>query len=211
MSDSAVLETEDTPAPEAGEPASWKGTGAPRRQPCSHEIKLLRPVCRECEAAVGGKRFLARNWFDSCGHDPYVSIRERKVQRPVYEDDPDTGAKRLVSTETLVITEPRPNWVSVTHGGGMNKGRGVDKALRKGYIWPQQLRSPIWPSGIKMRCQFRECYLEDLTHYSNGWFCCELEAKLVKVSDTSTTWEVGYDGRSQQFQNKILDQAAVSA
>src|SRR3990172_5419783 len=125
--------------------------------------------------------------MERCEHDPYVTLAERKVEQPVYEPvdpgDLDKG-QRVIRTETLVTYEPVPNWVSVTHGGGVNRGRGVDRAMRRRYIFPQQLRSPAWPNGIKRRCQFRDCFAENLTKYVNGWSCRELEARLVKVSDT---------------------------
>lgn len=183
--------------------------------PCSREIKMLRPICAICEEQVGGVKFLAPNWFEDCPHDPYVGVRERRVTQPIYEpvdpEDPD-GPKRITGMDTIVSTEPVPNWVSITHGGGVNKGRGVDRMLRRGYIFPQQLKSPIWPNGLKRRCQFRECYAEDLTKYVNGWFCRKEEAQLVMVSDNEETWEVGqFSTRSDKLQRGQLARQAVEA
>ena len=180
--------------------------------PSSREIKMLRPACKDCAEAVGGKKFLPPRWQESCPHDPYVSISERPVTSPVYEDVLDldgkpTGAKRVIGSETIVHYEPRPNWVSITHAGGVNKGRGVDRALRRGYIYPQMLRSPVWPGGIKRRCQFRECYSEDIQRYANGWFCRREEAGLVRISDSSESYQVDFDERSRQFQRDQLDSA----
>ena len=145
-------------------------------------------------------------------HDPFVTIAERPVTKTLYEDVVDaegnaTGSKRVTGTETVMDFVPVPNWVSITHAGGVNKGRGVDRALRRGYIYPQMLRSPIWPGGIKRRCQFRDCYAEDLKRYSNGWFCRPEEAALVRISDTSESFQVDFDERSGQFQR---DQIATS-
>jgi hypothetical protein len=197
--------------PEGG--ASFPGKQGYRMQPSSREIKMLRPQCEICEERLGGSRGLVGAWQDECEHDPYVTLAERKTRRPVYEPvDPDDPAKgqRVVRMDTVVTYEPVPNWVSVTHGGGVNKGRGVERALKRGYIFPQQLRSKAWPNGIKRRCQFRDCTMEDLTQYVNGWFCREHEAKLVRVSDSETTWEVGqFSKRSDQIQKNILDAQAV--
>lgn len=210
----SALDGTDTPVDfHGGDP--YKGKRAVRLKPCSREIKMLRPICKPCEDAVGGAVYLAAGWQENCDHDPYVSVVERKVSRPVYEDILDaegnpTGQKRITGTETISTFEAAPNWVSVTHAGGMNKGRGVDRALRRGYIYPQQLRSPAFPNGIKMRCMFRECFNDNLKQYRNGWFCREIEAKLVKVSDSEETWEVGqFSARSDKIQQQILDRQQV--
>ncbi len=196
--------------------ASWKGVRGPRMQPSSREIKMLRAICATCEEAAGGSRYLPKNWQDDCPHDPYISFVGRKVTENVYEDEADaegnpTGVKLITGQKTRVIPSVQPNWVGVTAANGMNKGRGVDKALRKGFIYPQMLRSPAYPEGIKRRCQFRECYAEDLKKYKNGWFCREVEARLVAVSDTETTWQVSFDRRSSQFQKDVLDKMAVGS
>jgi len=193
---------------------SYRGKQAVRLKPCSRELKMLRPICATCEDAAGGAVYLEPGWYLTCEHDPYVSVAERKTERPVYEDeiedDKPTGRKRITGTETISEFVPTPNWVSVTHASGMNKGKGIDRALRRGFIYPQQLRSPAYPEGIKMRCMFRECYREDIQQFKNGWFCREVEAKLVKVSDSEETWEVGqFSVRSDKIQAAILDKQLV--
>lgn len=202
------------PAPPAPEAGSWKGPRANRIQPSSREIKMLRPVCRICEEAAGGKKYLAPLWYETCPHDPYVSYGERIVPTPVYEPvDPKqpNGARRIARVDQIATIEPHPNWTSVTHGGGVNKGRGVDKALRKGYIYPQMLRSPLYPGGLKRRCQFRACFAEDVKRFSNGWFCREQEAKMVRLSDQEQTFQVNFDARSGKFQEDQLNAIAVNA
>jgi len=135
---------------------------------------------------------------------PGGRIVTEDYEEEVSEERP-TGAKKVVGVETVLIPTPTPNWVSITHAGGVNKGRGVERALRRGYIYPQQLRSPIWPTGIKRRCQFRECMAEDLKRYANGWFCRPEEAALVRISDTSESFQVDFDERSGQFQRDQID------
>ena len=209
--------------------ASFKGQRGTRLKPCSREIKMLRPICKPCEEAAGGVKYLEPGWFTSCEHDPYVSVREIKTTEPEYKDilvekdvlgedgEPTgekemapTGEKEVTGTKTVSKWVSKPNWVSITHASGMNKGRGVDRALRRGFIYPQQLRSPAFPEGIKMRCMFRECYDERIKQYKNGWFCREVEAKLVKVSDSEETWEVGqFSVRSDKLQAQILDRMVV--
>lgn len=191
-----------------GDPVSYRGRRATKLRPSSREIKMLRPHCDVCAERVGGKKYLPPAWQDECEHDPYTHVAERPVTKPVYEDL-DDGRKRVTGQETIVEYEVVPNWVSITHAGGVNKGRGVERALRRGYIYPQMLRSPAWPTGIKRRCQFRECFAEDLQRYSNGWFCRPEEAGLVRISDSSETYQVNFDERSRQFQEDQI-QAAVA-
>ena len=193
---------------------SYKGNRATRMKPCSREIKMLRPICKACEDQAGGVKYLEPGWFLSCEHDPYVSVREVKTKIPQYKDvkaDGElTGEKEVTGEKTVSKWVTKPNWVSITHASGMNKGKGVDRALRRGFIYPQQLRSPAFPEGIKMRCMFRECYSEDIKQFKNGWFCREDEAKLVKVSDSEEVWEVGqFSVRSDKIQRQILDRMAV--
>ena len=195
-----------------GEPGSWKGHRASRMQPCSREIKMLRPVCRTCEEEAGGKKYLASTWFEVCPHDPYISYVERTIPQPIMEpmdaSNPN-GPKRIVRVEQMVVMEPKPNWTSTTVGGGVNKGRGIHKALWKGFIYPQQLRSPLFPNGLKRRCQFRDCLAEDVKRYRNGWFCREEEAKLVYISDSEETWQVDFGDTSKGLQKKQLDAVNV--
>lgn len=194
--------------PDGGAP--WKGRKATRLQPSSREIKMLRPICKTCEDAVGGSKFLPPGWQNNCEHDPYISYVEVPQQVPVYEDQ-DDGSKKLVRTETIVTTVGRPNWVAVMQAKGHNSGRGPDMALRKGFIYPQQLRSPLFPDGISRRCQFRECYEgEGLTKYNSGWFCREVEAKLVRASDTSLVMEVGvFSADSDAKRQKQLEDIKI--
>jgi hypothetical protein len=119
------------------------------------------------------------------------------------------GSQKIVRVEEIVTIDPKPNWTSVTMGGGMNSGRGIDRALWKGFIYPMQLRSPLFPNGLKRRCQFRDCYAEDVNRYKNGWFCREEEAKLVYLSDSETTYQVNFDARSAKLQRAQLDGVSV--
>lgn len=163
---------------------SWKGRKAPRMVAHGREIKMLRPICAECEDEAGGVKYLRSGWQNECQHDPYVSYFEVPRTRPIYETSPDGLTKTITGTETTVHTEARPNWTSVSQSAGLNTGRGPNRALLKGFIFPQQLRSPLWPRGIKARCQFRDCFAEDLKHYPGvGWFCDDVEAAMVYASD----------------------------
>lgn len=182
--------------------ASWPGRGATRMMAHGREIKMLRPACKTCEDNFGGTKFVPRGWQNDCPHDPFVSYSERPVQSPKYETD-DDGVKRLVGTETVMQQIATPNWVSISQDAGINAGRGPQRALQRGYIFPQQLRSPLWPEGIKRRCNFRECFKEDLRYYQGvGWFCSPEEAALVMASDEEETMVTAPFGRKAEKRQK---------
>lgn len=194
-------------------PESFKGRRATRMRPAPREIKMLRPICATCQQGEN----VPPDWYNDCPHDPYVSTVEIPEKTNVYEDSEINGETRkvLVGTQTTVRYEPRPNWGSATDYKGVNSGRGVSKSLRKGWIFPEDLTSPAWPTGIKPRCMFRECMAEDLKEYRNGRFCRELEAKLVAVAEKgagnkSGAYEIGFNARSQEFQAKQLEQISVA-
>ena len=52
-----------------------------------------------------------------------------------------------------------------------------------------------------------ECFSEDLKRYANGWFCDPEEAALVRISDSSETYQVDFDERSRQFQRDQIETA----
>ncbi len=190
--------------------ASWKGRRANRLAPSSREIKMLRPICQTCEDEAGGVKYLAPGWWNACEHDPYVSYAETKVTRPVYEDGPG-GEKLLVRTEVVITTKPVPNWTSRTQAAGFSSGKAPQMALLEGCIYPQQLRSPTWPKGIKRRCQFRDCFEDKgLVKYNSGWFCREIEAKMVRVSDMEEPLRIGQTSRkADKLREQQLERVAV--
>lgn len=192
--------------------ASWRGRRATRITAHGREIKMLRPICQTCEDEYGGVKFVPRGWQNTCQHDPYVSYAEVTTTVPRYEDEED-GSKRLVGTETIVKTVPRPNWVSITQDAGVNSGRGPQQALLDGFIFPQQLRSPLWPQGIKRRCQFRDCYAEDIKQYPGvGWFCRDDEAAMVYANDSEETMITAPMGRkAENLQRKQRQELITQA
>ena len=198
----------DPATAEGGVP--WKGRKATRVQPSSREIKMLRPVCRTCEDDVGGAKFLPTGWWNDCTHDPYIAHAEVSREVPVYETD-DEGVTRVIRTDTVVEIRSTPNWTSVTQAKGFNSGKGPQIALLKGFIYPQQLRSPEFPKGISRRCQFRECYEgEGLKKYNSGWFCREMEAKMVRVSDLEQPLRIGqFSEKAEMLRQEQLERVKV--
>lgn len=171
-------------------------------------IKMLRPVCRICEA----KPNRTRDWATRCTHDPYVSSAKVTENRPVYEDLPD-GRKKQTGVETIVSWEPHLNIAEITLSMKINSGQGVVKAQRKGFIFPEELKSPHYPNGIAPVCQFRGCYSQqNLKDYGPGgsWgtYCRDIEAALVQFTEDATAHggalEVGFDTNSQRIREKQL-------
>lgn len=149
-------------------------------------LKMLRPVCRVCQAGDN----VPRDWYKICTHDPYLAVAETRVPVTVYEDIVDekgepTGAKKVVGIEQTAEFRVVPNWVEITLGLRVNSGKGLEMAQAKGFIQPWELRTPAFPDGIAPVCQFRECYAQDtpegkkLLRTRYGDFCRELEARLV--------------------------------
>jgi hypothetical protein len=183
---------------------------ATRMSAHGREIKMLRPICKTCEDTAGGTKFMRSGWWNDCTHDPYIGYSELQVKENVYETD-DDGRKILTGQKTVVHPRGKPNWVSISQDAGINSGRGPDWALRRGFIFPQQLRSELFPRGIKRRCNFRECYQEDLRHYDGvGWFCSPEEAALVMASDGEETIITVPLGRKAEKQQKKQMQEFVT-
>ena len=140
-------------------------------------VKMLRPICRDgCQDGAE----VAWDWHLSCPHDPYVGKREKRTQVPIYSEPHEDGSVSLEGMDERISWEPYPNFSEVTVSTRVNSGTGVNKARRKGFILPEELRSPLYPTGIAPMCQFKGCYWhEGLREYRYGTFCRELEARLV--------------------------------
>ena len=179
-------------------------------------LKMLRPVCRVCQ--VGDN--IPRDWYKDCTHDPYLAVAETKVPVTVYEDIVDekgepTGTKKVVGVEHTVEFRVVPNWVEISLSTRVNSGRGLEMAQAKGFILPEELRTPAYPDGIAPICQFRECYAQDtpegkkLLRTRWGDFCREIEAKMVAVDERGNQpLEVGPyvpGKRSAQLESIIVE------
>lgn len=196
--------------PEGGD--DWKGRKATRLTASPRDIKMLRPICQTCEDEVGGVKYLQPGWFKTCPHDPYVSYSEVPRTVPIYEDLED-GSKRLLRTDVITETRPRPNWVGISQTTGVNAGKGPARAQALGYIYPQQLRSPLYPNGLKRRCQFRDCFEDqNLKKYNSGWFCREIEAKLVRINDLETVQkgDFGMTRKEKLIAEQFMDSVQVA-
>jgi len=160
-------------------------------------LKMLRPVCAICTAGDN----VPRDWYRSCTHDPYLAVAETRVPVTVYEDIVDekgelTGAKKVVGIEQTAEFRVVPNWVEITLGTRVNSGRGLEMAQAKGFIQPEDLRTPAYPDGIAPVCQFRECYAQDTPENKKllrtrwGDFCRGVEAKMVAADERGLVLEV---------------------
>ena len=182
--------------------ASWKGPRAGRLRPSAREIKMLAPRCDVCDEGIN----TPKGWAETCEHEPFVTLVPIERRQTLYEDvigkdGKPTGTKRATGQETLVDYVVRPNWVSITLSRGVNSGRGVEKAKRKGFIMPEDVRCEAYPNGIKPRCEFSGCFAEDIKPYKNGNYCRELEAAYVYLAEgEGRTWEVGFNAISSEKQ-----------
>lgn len=151
-------------------------------------VVMLRPICDECQDGE-----VAYDWFVTCEHDPYVGIREKRVEVPIYSEPQEDGSRIIERMEERVSWEPWPNFAEATVDRRVNSGNGVERARRKGWILPEELRSEAYPNGIAPMCQFRGCRWQDgLVHYRNGSYCREIEARIVGSRETDGAGNLVY-------------------
>ena len=174
-------------------------------------VKMLRPICRDgCQDGAE----VPRDWYDSCEHDPYVGKREKRTQVPLYSEPHEDGSVTIQGMEERASWEPFPNFAEITVSTRVNSGLGVDKARRKGFILPEELRSPIFPHGIAPMCQFKGCYWQEgLRDYRFGTFCREIEARVIGFDESDSdgnplfgALEVWNEGKRQ----KQLDAVTIA-
>lgn len=179
-------------------------------------IKMLRPICAICQ----GEDNVPADWAQHCEHSPYVTTVATPRKKTLYEGDRDkdgkpVGPQKIVGTETIEEYEARPNVVEVALSRRVNQGQGVRRGVMyKGYIRPDELRSPEFPDGIAPACQYRGCkYQQDLKEYRSGVFCREIEAALVQGDFDAKILEVPglMDTEERRSQRKRAGQLAALA
>lgn len=167
---------------ETAKPAFLKGIKRTRVARYGHRrIKMLRPDCEICDTADA-----PWGWWLTCEHDPYVGVREKRIQVPIYSEPLEDGSVVVERMEERVSWEPFPNRAQVSLANHINSGEGMERARAKGYIMPEDLRSPAYPNGIAPMCQFQNCFWQhDLREYRDGVFCREDEARVVALFYTN--------------------------
>lgn len=171
----------------ANAPAKLKGLRRARNLRVGlRAITMLRAICDQgCQDGDD----VPHDWYLECPHDPYIGVREKRVQVPIYSDEQEDGSRVLERMEERVTWEPWPNFVDVIHDLRVNSGNSVERGRRRGWILPEELRNELYPNGIAPMCQFKGCRWQDgLKKYRYGTFCREMEARLVtsKECDPAT-------------------------
>jgi hypothetical protein len=186
-------------------PAFIKGLKRTRVARFGHRrIKMLRPECDECNTP-----FAPPQWWKDCEHDPYIGVREKRTQVPVYSEPLEDGSVVVERMEERVSWEPFPNITAVSLANHINSGEGVERARAKGRILPEELRSPAYPNGIAPMCQFANCrWQHDLKEYRDGTFCTPEEAKVVSMFYTNrdSTGSMRYGAVEIQHMGKAAEQ-----
>lgn len=173
-------------------------------------VKMLRPICATCQRGPD----VPEDWWKNCTHNPYVTIAEKPVTTPVYEDLPD-GRKKLTGTETIVEWFERPNWVQITAIPRVNNASQVtQKRQRHGFIMPSELRSPEFPNGIADCCEFNNCFIQEgVKQYRWGRYCRDTEARFVghdaRMSGGGGALEVGDSPQSIEKQRAQLEAVPI--
>jgi hypothetical protein len=173
-------------------------------------------IAARCSICQSGKN-VPWNWWQTCPHDKYVTVRPVETVRPLYEEEKDTeghptGRKVITGTEKLVEWVPMPNWKEVALSPRLNQGRGYHRNRRRGSILPEELITETWPGGGKPVCQFRGCYeTEGLVEYRTGVFHSEREAQLVWYDQEGKVLEYNneVDPESQAKRGQMLAGAHI--
>lgn len=138
-------------------------------------VKMLQPRCDECQTAEA-----PRDWYLACDHDPFVSVREMRREVPIYTEPDENGEVMIDRVEEKISFIPWPNLVQVSVWNTINSGEGIERAKARGYIFPEDLRSPAFPSGVAPMCEFQGCFWQhDLKGFRDGVFCREDEARVI--------------------------------
>ncbi len=196
-----------------GQPAiipSWRQTNILRFG--LRQIKLLRAICRICEAEDPPRP----NWMRDCPHDPYVSVIPGPiVKKRIYGEPNPDGSRPILRTEDVEgPPELRPNRHAVALSAGLTNGVSVTHAIwRKGRIFPQDLGTIVpsqdFPYGIAPACEFYNCWNQNgIKTYRSGNFCREVEAQLVAYHEGAgsmeTMLEVGWNQGSSARRAEML-------
>lgn len=174
------------------------------------ERKIVYPECRvpvgiqgkteyttgPCQQAVKQDPSLAVTWFKSCTHGPEMLADGSPIDehmRPYY--DVVIRIERTPVVEEGVIKE----WREVSKYDAEERLTGVvvhDVAMSGKALQFRAERGAKDPSefGLDPFCEYRGCWRQDIKQFSNGMFCSELHAKLVKARETGVMLaESGFD------------------
>lgn len=167
------------------------------------EVKMVAPSCEECQS----KR--RPRWWERCPHNPYFSKSPRTLTTVVLRcsvcDERVEGQAlhcgqstfRQDGVEETVQYEMVANIRPVRVDEGTNSGRAVERALAKGFRWPQEL-------GIAPMCEFPGCYEPNPSvRTSAGSYCNETEAKIVLHSMGAEAVEVFNDRIRQEQLRRV--------
>lgn len=177
-----------------------------RLTPGGRYVKMLRPRCKECQREPN----VPADWYNHCPHNPYMGLREVKTLVPRYSEPDEEGRRTVLGVDEKVHWETRPNLTQVAVSVRVNSGNAVERAQRKGNIFPEDLRCPEYPHGIAPFCEFRECMSQDIKYITPyGNFCDEMQAKLVQADFHGTVLEIGFDQKSAEKRRRQLAEIRV--
>jgi hypothetical protein len=118
-------------------------------------VKMVQARCNKCNPRGQGKR----GWWDSCPHNPYVTVREEQIVIPTLEQTED--GRTLKTGETIEIEyHEEPNWKQVADDPKVSSGRMVQIQKERGSKFPEELGYPsicdynnCWELNPKIRAQ----------------------------------------------------------
>jgi hypothetical protein len=172
-----------TAPPESGPMTKLKGLRRARNIRVGvRAVTMVRPICDECQDGEN----VPHDWYKDCEHDPYVGQRPKTREVPIYSEPLEDGSVVLERMEERITWETWPHLVDVILDPRVDSGNRIAKMQRRGWLLPEEVRSPVYPNGIAPMCQFNRCrWQEGLREYSGvGTFCREDEARIVAHNKT---------------------------
>jgi hypothetical protein len=119
----------------------------------SHYVETKKMVAFLCPEGVhNGIVPASREDCEAQGHDPYFSMREVETRRPkLVERD----GKTFKEGEEVEIEQLRiPNWEQVVHDIANDSGQIVNRRVREGWLFPEDL-------GYAPFCDYLGCSIQN--------------------------------------------------
>lgn len=109
-------------------------------------VKMAQPRCNRCNPRGQGKR----GWWDKCPHDPYFTVREDVITKPVLEKTED-GRTLKVGETTEIEYHREPNFKQIADDPKVASGRMVQIQRERGAKFPEEL-------GFAPICDYLNCW-----------------------------------------------------
>ena len=145
-------------------------------------VKMVAPVCEVCTDGIH-----ARDWFNTCTHNPYFHAQE--VPEIVEEREPQPDGTYIVTDrKTVHRVRQMPNLRQVPHSP-RHLGVNPRRKFNSGWVLPQQI-------GVAPFCQALDCWSQDLpdkwqSEEGRGFYCSARHALPQLAQEVNVVLEAG--------------------